>query len=131
MTDYLTASNKSIQIDRSAGSSLKAKLLLLQETIIQMNDQVNLYKDEIKNLQAGKDALEVALTEKLTSTRKEVTSEMGKVEEVMKKQFAQQKAEHTRLQQQINTLKAEKTAIQQELLALQKRICELENQVGS
>ena len=49
----------------------------------------------------------------------------------MKKKFAQQKAEDVSLQQQINTLKGEKTAIQQELLALQRRICELENQVGS
>ena len=96
-----------------------------------MSEQVDAYKSEIKSLQAGKDALEGALADRLASTRKEVTSEMGRVEEDMKKQFAQQKSEHVRLQQQINTLKAEKTAIQQELLALQRRICELENQVGN
>ncbi len=56
----------------------------------------------------------------------------------MKRNFAQQKAENGRLQQQIISLKTEKTALQQQLLgisyyktkALQRRIAELELQVG-
>jgi hypothetical protein len=38
------------------------------------------------------------------------------VEEEMKRNFAQQKAENGRLQQQIISLKTEKTALQQQLL---------------
>ena len=59
----------------------------------------------------------------------------------MKKNFAQQKSENSRLQQQIAQLKTDKTELQQTLLgtlecsylkiALQRRIAELELMVGS
>ena len=65
------------------------------------------------------------------SVRKTLTNEINRVEEEMKRNFQQQKAENNRLQQQIITLKTEKTHLQQDLLALQRRIAELELQVGS
>ena len=49
----------------------------------------------------------------------------------MKRHFAHQKAENRRLQQQITALKGEKTALQQQLIGLQRRISELEMQVGT
>ena len=49
----------------------------------------------------------------------------------MKRHFNFQKAENSRIQQQITALKGEKTALQQQLLGLQRRITELEMQVGS
>lgn len=48
-----------------------------------------------------------------------------------KRHFNFQKAENSRIQQQITALKGEKTALQQQLLGLQRRITELEMQVGS
>ncbi len=48
-----------------------------------------------------------------------------------KRHFNFQKAENSRIQQQITSLKGEKTALQQQLLGLQRRITELEMQVGS
>ena len=48
-----------------------------------------------------------------------------------KRHFNFQKAENSRIQQQITSLKGEKTALQQQLLGLQRRITELEMQVGA
>ena len=45
--------------------------------------------------------------------------------------FAHQTSENGRLQQQIASLKAEKTALQNQLIALQRRISDLEMQVGT
>lgn len=48
----------------------------------------------------------------------------------MKKSYFGQKGENTKLQQQITTLKTEKTNLQQHLLDLQRRVAELELQIG-
>jgi len=56
---------------------------------------------------------------------------MYKFHNFRKRHFNFQKAENSRIQQQITALKGEKTALQQQLLGLQRRITELEMQVGS
>lgn len=53
-----------------------------------------------------------------------------RAEEEMKKSYHGQKSENTKLQQQITTLKSEKTNLQQHLLDLQRRVAELELQIG-
>ena len=68
---------------------------------------------------------------KINDVRKSLINEIYRVEEEMKRHFTHQKAENSRLQQQITQLKGEKTALQQQLLGLQRRISELELQVGS
>ena len=49
----------------------------------------------------------------------------------MKRHFSHQTSENGRLQQKITSLKAEKTALQNQLIALQRRISDLEMQVGN
>ena len=49
----------------------------------------------------------------------------------MKRHFSHQKAENSRLQQQISQLKTEKTVLSSQLLYLKRRIEELEMQVGN
>ena len=41
-----------------------------------------------------------------------------------------QKSENVRLQQQLTTLKGEKTSIHQQIIALQRRIEEIEEEIG-
>ena len=56
---------------------------------------------------------------------------LNKVEDEMKRHFSHQTSENSWLQQQITSLKAEKTALQNQLIALQRRISDLEMQVGT
>ena len=42
-----------------------------------------------------------------------------------------QKSENARLQQQVTTLKGEKTSIHQQIIALQRRIEEIEEEIGN
>jgi predicted nucleic acid-binding Zn-ribbon protein len=53
-----------------------------------------------------------------------------RAEDDMKKSYHSQKGENTKLQQQITTLKSDKTNLQQHLLDLQRRVAELELQIG-
>ena len=112
-------------------ANLKGKLVALEEMIVQLGDEMNFHKGEVLQLKKEKDTLETVLTMKTQDVRKTLTNELFKVEEEMKRHFAHQKAENSRLQQQITALKAEKTALEQQLLGLQRRIGEIELQVGA
>ena len=55
---------------------------------------------------------------------------IDRVEEDLKRNLAFQRGENVKLAQQVSLVKQEKTMLQQSLLALQKRIQELELQIG-
>ncbi len=84
--------------------------------ISQLQQEMNFHKKEVQILRSEKDTLESVLTMKTQEVRKTLTNELFRVEEEMKRHFAHQKAENSRLQQQITSLKGEKTALQQQLL---------------
>jgi chromosome segregation ATPase len=114
-----------------SSGSLKGKLLALEETVESMNSEINEYKKEVQILRSEKKVLEDALNGKVMEVRKNIMNEVNRVEEDLKRQFSHQKSENSKLQQQIFTLKSEKTAMQQQLLEMQRRISELETQIGS
>ena len=68
---------------------------------------------------------------KTQDVRKTLTNENFKVEEEMKRHYSHQKAENSRIQQQVTALKGEKTALDMQLLELERRMAELELQVGT
>ena len=112
-------------------TSLKGKLLGLEEVVRSLNEEINMHKKEVQVLRSEKDTLETVLNQKVSEVRKSLMNEISRIEDEMKRNFAHQKSENSRLQQQITSLKGEKTVLQQQLLALQRRIAELESQVGS
>jgi len=105
---------------------LKGKLSNLHETIRQLQEQLNTHKKEVQILRSEKETLESVLTMKNQDTRKALTNELHRVEEEIKRHYANQHAEGQRLQQQLTTLKTEKTALEKDIIRMQKRIEELE-----
>jgi hypothetical protein len=63
--------------------------------------------------------------------RKTLTNELFKVEEDIKRHFAGQKQENARFQQQITAFRGEKTALDMQVVELERRMKNLERQVGS
>ena len=119
----------------SAGSNantanLKGKLSALEEMILQLADELQYHKKEVQVLRSEKETLESVLTMKTQDVRKTLTNENFKVEEEMKRHYSHQKAENSRIQQQVTSLKGEKTALDMQLLELERRMAELELQVG-
>ena len=57
--------------------------------------------------------------------------ELCKVEDDMKRHFQHQSNENGKLLQQLANLKAEKITLQNQLISLQRRITDLETQVGN
>lgn len=82
-------------------------------------------------LRSEKETLESVLTLKTQEVRKTLTNENFKVEEEMKRHYAHQKQDNSRMQQQITALRGEKTALDMQLIELERRMAELELQVGA
>ncbi|OMJ79987.1 hypothetical protein SteCoe_19858 [Stentor coeruleus] len=123
--------NSQTGLGGTGSASLKGKLLSLEELVRSITEEMNFHKKEVQILRSEKDTLENVLNMKINDVRKSLMNEIARVEDEMKRHFAHQKAENSRLQQQITQLKGEKTSLQQQLLGLQRRIAELENQIGN
>ena len=67
---------------------------------------------------------------KCQDTRKALTNELHRVNEDIHRHYSNCDAENQRLQQTLSNLKTDKTAIEKEVLRMQKRIEELELQIG-
>ena len=96
-----------------------------------MNDDISNNKRDVQLLRSEKDSLESALNAKIMELRKYLMNELSRIEDEMKRHFVHQKQENNRMQQQITGLKGEKTAMQQLLLKLQRRLSDLESQIGN
>ena len=119
------------QTSNNNTANLKGKLQALEEMILQLADEMQYHKKEVQVLRSEKETLESVLTMKTQDVRKTLTNENFKVEEEMKRHYAHQKAENSRIQQQVTALKGEKTALDMQLLELERRMAELELQVGT
>ncbi|OMJ73852.1 hypothetical protein SteCoe_27368 [Stentor coeruleus] len=123
--------NSTTGLGATGSASLKGKLLSLEELVRSITEEMNYHKKEVQILRSEKDTLESVLNMKIVDVRKSLMNEIARVEDEMKRHFAHQKSENSRLQQQITQLKGEKTSLQQQLIGLQRRIAELENQIGN
>lgn len=123
--------NESLNNVTTNPGSLKAKLNTIENHLKSLNDEMGVHKKEVTLLKNEKENLESALNMKSNDIKEAITQELNVIETEMKRHFSHQKAENSRLQQQITSLKGEKTSLQQQLIGLQRRIGELEMQIGT
>ena len=114
----------------SNSATLKGKLQSIEEQIQVLADTMNGHKVDVMSLKTEKDTLEDILKLKTEEVKNILLQRLGKVEDEMKRHFSHQTSENGRLQQQISSLKAEKSVLQNQLCGLQRRISDLEQQVG-
>ena len=108
--------------NQNNNTTLKGKLQALEEDINSVAVDMNTHKKELIFLKTGKDNLQDELKSRNLQVKTELASEINKVEEQMKTHFSHQKAENTKLQQQITHLKNEKTSLQSLLNSMHKII---------
>jgi hypothetical protein len=77
-----------------------------------------------------RDTLDSVLSMKIQDTKKSVQNDEARVRHDMERSRKTQKTETGRLQQQVRTLNIETNTIAQKLLALQRRVHEMEANVG-
>ena len=128
--DDLKDINKN-QIGPSSSTTLKTKIQSLEKTIAEVQRAIQDNITDIKELEKEKDEHKEELKQKTDDMKKTLIVELNNVEVEMKKHLAVQKDENTRLQKLITQLKGEKTVLMNKLIALQRRITDMENQVGT
>lgn len=112
-------------------NNLKGKLSILEEKIQEIAKEMAQHKAEVIDLKNQKNNLQETLKNKTAKVKTNLLQDIDKVEDEMKRHFAHQTSENGRLQQKITSLKSEKTTLQNQLIALQRRISDLEMQVGT
>jgi len=119
------------QIGPSSNVTLKSKIIALQDAIELVNEDFKANIKDIKVLEKEKDEHQKVLKQKTEDMKKSLLVELADVEKEMKKHLVVQKDENIRLQKLITQLKSEKTVLMSKLVALQRRISDMENQVGN
>ena len=119
------------QLGPSSSMTLKSKIQSLEKTISEIHKAITDNISDIKELEKEKNEHKEELKQKTDDMKKTLIVELNNVEVEMKKHLAVQKDENTRLQKLITQLKGEKTVLMNKLIALQRRITDMENQVGT
>jgi chromosome segregation ATPase len=114
----MNQSGREFGSNTSNAASLKGKLQTLEEAIQLVADEMNAHKKDVGSLKTEKDSLQEMLRLKTQEVKSNLISELNKVDDEMKRHFAHQKAENSRLQQQISQLKTEKTVLQNQLIGI-------------
>jgi hypothetical protein len=113
----------------STASGLKARLQGIAQMVSNHRDEINDDKVTIGNIKSAKDSHN-ALKVQIEDLKILFSSEVTAFADDFATQSSMQRAENQKNQQSLNQLKAEKTAIHQQLLAIQRRVEEIEEELG-
>ena len=123
--------NKEFVMTNSPGPSLKGKFAVLEEAVNQVAEELNAHKRDFEDMQSHSTNIQKTIITKSTNVKENLKKEIEKCEDEMKRHFSHQKAENSRLQQQISHLKSEKQVVSNQMSALNRRIADIESQIGN
>ena len=111
-------------------SSLKTKYEILEESFLQLVKAVKDNNQELENFDGKREFFLNAIDEKARQIEDNVGSSITKMDSEIQKSHTNQKAENSRMDQQINQLKIDENIIKNQLLIVQKRIEDIQLQIG-
>ena len=111
--------------------SLKAKLNEIESAIKELSDSLSANRKSAQLLKGERETLKAVLSLKSTDVREDLVDKLKTLESDMRKYFAQQKAENERIQQHIAGLRNDRNALRNQLTNLQRRIAQVEKEIGS
>ena len=116
----------------STATGLKGKVQSLAATLQSHNDELSQDRNFLEQIKVASASTDegTALAAQISDIRRYFTTDVKHFEDDFKTQVNLQKQENVRIQQNLNTLKAEKTSIHQQIIALQRRVEELEEEIG-
>ena len=114
----------------TAVTSLATKYKLLQENLNQVVNDLAEQTKQLKNFRTNQDDIQGLIGEKGDQLTENIESSIQKMDGEIQKSLSHQKAENSRLQQQITQLNTDNTIIKNQLLVVQKRIEDISLQIG-
>jgi len=97
---------------------------------MKLQQSLDFYKKEFALIKSDKHTVDDMLESKKKEVVLDLNTKLFKVDDELKKHLAHQKAENSRLQQQITQLKGDKTTINEQLIKLETEIQDLQSHVG-
>ena len=111
-------------------ADLKSKYEILEENFIQLLKAVEESKEDLGNFEGKSDHLKNVIDDKAAKMENNVGSSIQKMNEEIGKSLSHQKAENSRLEQQITQLTTDENVIKNQLLIVQRRIDDIQLQIG-
>ena len=111
-------------------SSLKTKYEILEENFLQLIKAVHDNNQELDNFDGKREKFLNTIDEKARQLEDNVGSSITRMDGEIQKSLSHQKAENSRLEQQITQLATDENIIKNQLLIVQKRIEDIQLQIG-
>ena len=111
-------------------SSLKSKYEILENNFLELVKAVKDNNQELEIFDGKREFFLNSIDEKARNIEDNVGSSITKMDAEIQKSLQHQKAENSRLDQQINQLKIDENIIKNQLLVVQKRIEDIQVQIG-
>lgn len=130
INDSVNSHQHNVLISNDA-NTLKGKLATLEYMFDEIYTQMQSSRDEIQRLLRERELYENLLEDSTIKDKNELLKDLELVMKDMEGYFIKQKLENEELQLKIARLKTQKTVLQGKFIALQRRITNLEGQVGN
>jgi len=111
-------------------ANLTEKYEILNENLNNLIKAMNYHKKDFKEFQGGNENIPEYIDEKAKQIEDNVGSSITRMDGEVQKSLSHQKAENSRLQQQISQLNTDQVVIKNQLLHIQKRIEDIQLQIG-
>merc|ERR1719148_143732 len=109
---------------------MKGKVQDLAMTLQNQNEELGIEKGHMATIKHENTHSNSGMQGQLNDIRRYFQGDIQRMGDEFRVQLKLQEAENVRLQQQVTQLKGEKTSIHQQIIALQRRIEEIEDDVG-
>merc|ERR1719410_711844 len=116
--------------DSRKPTGMKGKVHDLATTMQSQNEELAIEKDHMQMIKSENATSTSGMQGQLNDIKRYFQADIQRMGEEFRVQLKLQEAENVRLQQQITQLKGEKTSIHQQIIALQRRIEEIEDEIG-
>jgi len=126
----MNASGLSDSFDRRRCTGLKGKVQDLAFSLQLQNEEIGVEKNQLETIKSENLSSSNGLQAQLGDIKRYFQADVQRMEEEFRVQANLQKSENVRLQTQLTTLKGEKTSVHQQIIALQRRVEEIEEEIG-
>jgi predicted nucleic acid-binding Zn-ribbon protein len=97
---------------------------------MKVHNDVKAQKNDVLNLKSKKEEIDEFIAQRGQEVTVTLLKELDVIKDEMKKGFANQRSEYLRLNQQITQLQSEENTIRSQIEQVEKRVKEIELQVG-
>ncbi|KAF4740563.1 hypothetical protein FOZ62_022999 [Perkinsus olseni] len=115
----------------TTASGLKGRVQSVANSLQLATNELESGKNNVEEMKCGNTANSTAMQSGMEDLERCIQADLQRLDEDFRAQMNLQKNENVRLQQCLTTLKGEKTSIHQQVIAIQRRVDEIDEEIGN